>query len=78
VAITILLCVNPCGYTGFHLTIRFKMIVRWAIRYLVVVGCARLVVGVWDVRDAETGIVKELGGRLSEGGEYCLEGKGKV
>lgn len=52
-----------------------KMKIAWEIRYILVVGCARLVSGAWNVRDDETGIVGELGARLSEGAQVLLEGE---
>jgi hypothetical protein len=51
------------------------MMMEWAIRYLLVVGCARLVSSAWNVRDDDTGIVKALGSRLSEGAQVLLEGE---
>ncbi|KAF2690401.1 hypothetical protein K458DRAFT_289299 [Lentithecium fluviatile CBS 122367] len=51
------------------------MIVTRAIRCSLLVWCARPVAGAWDARYTETGIVNELGSRLSEGAGIVLKGE---
>jgi hypothetical protein len=49
------------------------MILKWTIRYLAVVVCRLVLAG--NMKDAETGIRKELGGRLSMGAGILLKGE---